>query len=195
MRLAAKLGRSHLKGRRAEVSRGNSILELAERSLLQEPVFARWPELRAAAVSILHDSIAETTRSSYERGFSSYLVFVRLHGAVFPPTEESLMAFATWLFTIVAKSAGCTRAYITGLRGGCVELGYDVKPFEAPRLARMYRGMSRTRRGLPITVALIHAIISKVWGPGGKLTLCAAAVVQFFGGFKCGRSPGARIMR
>jgi hypothetical protein len=39
---------------------------------------------------------------------------------------------------------------------------------------------------LPITVALIHAIISKVWGPGGKLTLCAAAVVQFFGGFRCG---------
>ena len=143
-------------------------------------------------MSLLHGSIAESTRSSYDRGFSSYLVFVRQHGAAFPPTESSLIGFATWLFTAVAKSAATTRAYVTGLRGGCVELGYDVRPFEAPRLSRLYRGMARARRAvskprrLPITVALLFLIITKVWSPAGKLIPCAAAVVQFFGGFRCG---------
>ena len=119
-------------------------------------------------MSLLHGSIAESTRSSYDRGFGSYLVFVRQHGAAFPPSEHSLLGFATWLFTVVAKSAGTTRAYVTGLRGGCVELGYDVRAFEAPRLSRLYRGMARARRAvsrprrLPITGALLYLIITKV---------------------------------
>jgi hypothetical protein len=145
-------------------------------------------------VRIFQASVADSTRTSYNLGRDSYLLFCRITGAAFPPNQNSLIGFGVYLFDACGKTPSTVRAYMTGLRNTCLEMNEDIAIFSGPRMARFFKGLARIRpnvrkeKRLPITAGLLALIFSRVWTKPEHLVLRACSAVILWNGMRAGEA-------
>ena len=143
---------------------------------------------------IFQASVADSTRTSYNLGRDSYLLFCRITGAAFPPNQNSLIGFGVYLFDACGKTPSTVRAYMTGLRNTCLEMNEDIAIFSGPRMARFFKGLARIRpnvrkeKRLPITAGLLALIFSRVWTKPEHLVLRACSAVILWNGMRAGEA-------
>ena len=143
---------------------------------------------------IFQASVADSTRTSYNLGRDSYLLFCRITSAAFPPNQNSLIGFGVYLFDACGKTPSTVCAYMTGLRNTCLEMNEDIAIFSGPRMARFFKGLARIRpnvrkeKRLPITAGLLALIFSRVWTKPEHLVLRACSAVILWNGMRAGEA-------
>jgi hypothetical protein len=148
-------------------------------------------------VQLLLHSMSPGTDSNYSPGLQSYIRFCSTHNAAFPPADDMVLAFATYLFSTLGQSLPAVKRQVIALRSACVETGSSLIPFEDLRLNRLYQGMARSApfsatprestRRLPITGPLLARLVESV-RPNtveGR-ALRAGVAIGFFGLLRAG---------
>lgn len=149
-------------------------------------------------MQLLLVALSPSTDASYAPSLSAYLLFTSSHGTTFPPSADMVLAFATFLFHVQRFHHRKVKRYVTALRSFCAECAADLRPFECPRLHRLYRGMARWLPGsqgqpaprprrLPITGPLLARILGTLSSSTARERALAAGVsIGFFGLLRAG---------
>lgn len=158
---------------------------------------------------ILLQSLSPGTDSNYGPGLLSYFQFCQSHGVGFPPSAESVLGFAVYLFESRGLPLSTVKQYVIALRSACVETSSSLSPFEDLRLQRLYQGMARSaptptstrplHRRLPITGPLLARLVDAAPrnSPIGR-ALRAGVAIGFFGLLRAGEfayKDGTSVLR
>jgi hypothetical protein len=118
--------------------------------------------------------LSTNTRRTYATARNSYTTFAAFAGIEpFPPTADSLCNWMAYLANRGRTKSTTMKAYLTGLRSYCVDMGmdyHDLDLFHHPRVQRVIRGIkifhgareSDRRERLPITRDLLLRILTQL---------------------------------
>ena len=154
-----------------------------------EPVITpRSASLISQCYALLAQGLAPSTRRVYAAGLRAYFQFCRSFSyPSFPMSEWLLMLFATWLAQCRRLAPPSVSAYIAAVRSWHIDLGSPDPTRGASRLARLLRGIGRSRSSptlirLPITNRLMGVLFSALSAPSiDHAMFWAACCTAFFG--------------
>ena len=137
---------------------------------------------------LLAQGLAPSTRRVYAAGQRAYFQFCSSFSLpYFPSSEWLLMLFATWLAQTRKLAPSSVSSYIAAIRSWHVDLGAPDPTSGATRLARLLRGIRRSRTSpafirLPITNRLMLVLQSALAVPlFDHIMFWAACCTAFFG--------------
>ena len=137
---------------------------------------------------LLAQGLAPSTRRVYAAGQRAYFQFCSSFSLpYFPSSEWLLMLFATWLAQTRKLAPSSVSSYIAAIRSWHIDLGAPDPTSGATRLARLLRGIRRSRTSpafirLPITNRLMLVLQSALAVPlFDHIMFWAACCTAFFG--------------
>ena len=137
---------------------------------------------------LLAQGLAPSTRRVYAAGQRAYFQFCSSFSLpYFPSSEWLLMLFATWLAQTRKLAPSSVSSYIAAIRSWHIDLGAPDSTSGATRLARLLRGIRRSRTSpafirLPITNRLMLVLQSALAVPlFDHFMFWAACCTAFFG--------------
>jgi hypothetical protein len=151
---------------------------------------------------LMQQSVASSTRKTYQAGYECYKKFSLLNNLGLqqdmpPVSEDLLMAFAAHCFNSLDMSYATIKLYICGIRFIYITSGLSG-PFDAHsplnRLQLVLKGIKKsgtnsTKTRLPITVDVLHSICGRLqlgmFSPYTDILMETVCVVAFFGFLRC----------
>ena len=136
-------------------------------------------------------SIAPTTRRNYSAATNAYSVFCSQHNLItFPPTEHTLILFATHLASYSSHSN--VKVHLSAIKHHSIIQGHHIPFRDFEKLYLLLRGIKRAQgpshslpKRLPITPHLLRIIQHNLFHSSrlfdDKLMLWAAITTAFFG--------------
>lgn len=141
-------------------------------------------------------SLATSTMSGYASSQKRFFDFGTGHGVpdaeMLPPSELTLMAFATFLFEREGSSHGAIQKALCGIKACCRFLGLSVTGFASTQLELLLRAMKKKRGPkkrpprLPITIPVLSAMISRLRKRKNTVVLRAALAMGVYGLMRAG---------
>jgi hypothetical protein len=125
-----------------------------------------------AAVGLIMTALALTTMTNYESAQKSYFGFAVGHGIreseMFPPSEGTLIAFATYLFLMEGRTHGAIQRVLYATKSLCKFLGMSMAAFSSSQLELLLRSIKKKRgpkrrpKRMPITVPILAEMIEEL---------------------------------
>jgi hypothetical protein len=135
-------------------------------------------------------ALALTTMANYESAQKSYFRFSVGHGIreseMFPPSEGTLIAFATYLFVMEGRTHGAIQRVLYATKSLCKFLGMSMAAFSSSQLELLLRSIKKKRgpkkrpKRMPITIPvlaeMIEAILSNMRIHDREMKVAALAI-------------------
>jgi integrase len=165
-------------------------------SLSRGAAFLYAPVLLVAAIALIMSSLATSTMSGYAASQRRFFNFGTGHGVpdseMLPPSELTLIAFATFLFEREGASHGAVQRALCGVKSCCKFLGLSVAGFASAQLELLLRAMKKKRgpkkrpSRLPITIPILSAMITLLRKRKSTVVLRAALAMGVYGLMRAG---------